>query len=82
MMISTFPNDQCSEQNTFEENLIFILGEIRERIVKDTNGKTKLGVHKFCDWYERMTQQDFSSSGIASAFHKFGWVVGNTVRSM
>ena len=42
----------------------------------------KSGVHKFCDWYKRMTQQDFSSSRIASAFHKFGWVVGGTVTSM
>ena len=81
-MISTFPNDQCSVQNTLEEDLTFILGDIRERIVKDTSRKMKSGVRKFCDWYERMTQQDFSSSGIASAIHKFGWVVGKTVRSM
>ena len=71
-MISTFPNDQCSEQNTLEEDLTFILGDIRERIVKDTSRKMKSGVHMFCDRYERMTQQDFSSNGIASAFHKFG----------
>ena len=81
-MISTFPNDQCSEQNTLEEDLTFILSDIRERIVKDTSRKMKSGVCKFCDQYERMTQQDFSSSGIASAFHKFGWVVGKTVRRM
>ena len=29
-----------------------------------------------------MTQQDFSSSRIASAYHKFGFVVGGTVTSM
>ena len=39
MMISTFPNDQCSEQHTLEEDLTFILGDIRERIIKDTSGQ-------------------------------------------
>ena len=39
MMISTFLNDQCSEQHTLEEDLTFILGDIRERIIKDTSGQ-------------------------------------------
>ena len=82
MMISTIPNDQCSEQNTPEEDLAFILGDIKEGIVKDTSGQMKSGVRKFCDRYKRMTRQDFSSSRIASAFHKFGWVVSGTVASM
>ena len=80
-MISTFPNDQCSEQNTLED-LTFILSDIRERIVKDMSGLMKSRFCKFCDWYKRMTQQYFSSSRIASAFHKFGSAVGGTVTSM